>query len=194
MAAGPLFLASGLVQGLTRDGFDFSRNALSQLALGDLGWIQTVTFLLTGALLIVGAVGTARTPHAGRWAPRLIGVFGASFLLAAVFQADAGAGFPAGTPDARTATLSAHGAVHLLSGMIGYIALIAAFLVLARRFAAQDARGWALATRLAAAGVLLGFAGSSFSVPAFTLGAGLGLVWLAALTVRLTSAPPAAED
>ncbi len=34
VVAGPLFLAAGLAQGLTRDGFDFTRNAISQLALG----------------------------------------------------------------------------------------------------------------------------------------------------------------
>ncbi|MBE1531976.1 DUF998 domain-containing protein [Actinomadura algeriensis] len=193
IAAGPLFLVSGLVQALTRDGFDFSRNALSQLALGDLGWVQTVTFLLTGALLIVGAAGTGRTLRGapgGRRAPRLIGVFGASFLLAAVFPADAGAGFPAGTPETGAATLSGHGALHLLSGAIGYIALVAAFLVLARTFAARDERGWALATRTVAAAVVAGFAASSVSVPAFTVGAGLGLVWLAVITARLTSASP----
>ncbi|KJY34906.1 DUF998 domain-containing protein, partial [Streptomyces katrae] len=41
VVAGPLFLAAGLVQGFVRDGFDFTRNAISQLALGDAGWIQT---------------------------------------------------------------------------------------------------------------------------------------------------------
>ncbi|MCK8680026.1 DUF998 domain-containing protein [Streptomyces lichenis] len=41
--AGLPFLAMGLVQGLTRDGFDFTRNAISQLALDEAGWIQTVS-------------------------------------------------------------------------------------------------------------------------------------------------------
>lgn len=34
-----------------------------------------------------------------------------------MFPADAGAGFPVGAPDATS--LSAHGAVHMLSGMVG---------------------------------------------------------------------------
>ncbi|MGW7241212.1 hypothetical protein [Streptomyces sp. NPDC054804] len=37
IAAGPLFLGAGAVQGLARNGFDFTRNAISQLSLGDLG-------------------------------------------------------------------------------------------------------------------------------------------------------------
>ncbi|MEV7547880.1 DUF998 domain-containing protein, partial [Streptomyces sp. NPDC089915] len=57
VAAGPLFLAAGLAQGFARDGFDFTRNAISQLALGETGGIQTASFVLTGALLIAGAAG-----------------------------------------------------------------------------------------------------------------------------------------
>ncbi|MEU8525873.1 DUF998 domain-containing protein [Streptomyces sp. NPDC048629] len=196
IAAGPLFLSAGLIQGLTRDGFDFTRNALSQLSLGDLGWIQVTVFLLTGVLVIAGAVGmrqTLRDATGGTWVPRLIGVFGASFLLAGAFAADPGAGFPAGAPEARAASLSTHGAIHMFSGMVGYLALCAAFFVLARHFAAQNRRGWAVASRIAAAGILAGFVGSSATILAFTAGAGLGLLWLTVVTTRLMAAAPPAQ-
>ncbi|MEV6552002.1 DUF998 domain-containing protein [Streptomyces sp. NPDC051597] len=195
--AGPLFLGTGLIQGLTRDGFDFARNALSQLSLGDLGWIQVTTFLLTGFLVIAGAVGmrqALRDAPGCTWAPRLVGVFGASFLLAGAFAADPGAGFPAGAPEARAASLSTHGAIHMFSGMVGYLALCAAFTVLARHFAAQNRRGWAVASRIVPAGILMGFVGSSATVLAFTAGAGLGLLWLAVVTIRLMAAAPPARQ
>ncbi|WP_026403793.1 DUF998 domain-containing protein [Actinomadura rifamycini] len=194
MLAGPLFLAAGVAQGLLRNGYDFTRNAISQLSLGDLGWIQKTSFVLTGVLIIAGAAGIRRVLDGGpggTWAPRLIAVFGASFLVSAVFSADPGAGFPAGTPDDGTAALSTSGTVHMLGGMVGYLALCAAFLVLARRFAAQGRRGWAAASRIVPAAVLAGFAGSAGSVLAFTAGAALGLVWLTATTARLATAPPA---
>ncbi|MGP3927849.1 DUF998 domain-containing protein [Streptomyces sp. 8N616] len=189
IAAGPLFLAAGLAQGLTRDGFDFTRNALSQLSLGALGWIQVTVFLLTGLLVIGGAIAirqALRDAPGGTWAPRLLGAFGASFLLAGVFPADPGAGFPAGAPEDRVTSLSAHGTVHMLSGTVGYLALCAAFLVLARHFAARRQRGWALTARLVPVGVLAGFAASATTVAAFTAGAGLGLLGLSAATARLT--------
>ncbi|MFF0424050.1 DUF998 domain-containing protein [Streptomyces sp. NPDC004520] len=193
IAAGPLFLAAGLAQGLTRDGFDFTRNALSQLSLGDLGWIQVTAFLLTGLLVIGGALAMRRalrgTPG-GTWAPRLLGAFGASFLVAGVFRADPGAGFPAGAPEDRITSLSAHGTVHMLAGTVGYLALCAAFLVLARHFAARGQRGWALAARLLPVGVLAGFAASAATVAAFTAGAGLGLLALSAVTARLLVTTP----
>ncbi|MEU9237516.1 DUF998 domain-containing protein [Streptomyces subrutilus] len=188
VVAGPLFLLAGLAQGFARDGFAFSRNAISQLALGGAGWIQTVNFLLTAALLAVGAIGLRRVLRrgsGGRWGPALVGVLAVSFVAAALFPADAGAGFPAGAPDA--ASLSAHGAAHMISGMAGYLALCAAFLVLARPLAARGHGGWAVASCLVPLGVLAGFVGSSATVLAFTLGAGLGLVWLAAVTARLVN-------
>ncbi|SER51407.1 DUF998 domain-containing protein [Streptomyces qinglanensis] len=188
IVAGPLFLLTGFVQGVLRDGFDFSRNALSQLSLGDLGWIQVLAFLLTGGLVVAGAAGThhvLRGRTGGVWAPRLLGVFGLSFVCAAFFSADPGAGFPAGAPEARVTSLSTHGVLHLVTGMVGYLALCAAFLVLARSFAADGERRWALASRLVPVAVLAGFAASSASVAAFTIGAGLGLLWLTVLMLHL---------
>ncbi|MFF8732859.1 DUF998 domain-containing protein [Streptomyces sp. NPDC015171] len=190
--AGPLFLSVGVTEGLTRTGFDFSRNAISQLSLGSLGWIQVASFLVTGTLVAAGAVGMRRTmgrTTGGIWGPRLVGVFGASFLLAGAFKADPGAGFPAGTP-AGPATLSGHGTVHMLSGTVGYLALCAAFLVLARHFAAHGQRGWTLAYRLLPLVIITGFAASAATVAAFTAAACLGLLALTAATTRLAGPAP----
>ncbi|MFD0378415.1 DUF998 domain-containing protein [Streptomyces sp. NPDC127112] len=190
VVAGPLFLAAGLVQGFARDGFDFTRNAISQLALGDAGWIQTASFVLTGTLLIAGAAGLRRAllgGPGGTWGPALIGVFGLSFWLAAAFPADAGAGFPAGAPEATV--MSAHGTVHMAAGMLGYLALCAVFLVLARPLTSRGLRGWAVASRVVPVAVLAGFMASAVSVLAFTAGAGLGLLWLSVVTARLAFVP-----
>ncbi|MFE5589859.1 DUF998 domain-containing protein [Streptomyces sp. NPDC056549] len=190
VVAGPLFLGAGIVQGLTRDGFDFGRHAISQLALGEAGWTQTVNFLIAGALLIAGAAGLRRLlggGAGGTWGPALVGVFGASFWAAAAFPADAGAGFPVGAPEATV--MSGHGSVHMLAGMVGYLSLCAAFVVLARPLAARGHRGWAVASRLVPVAVLAGFMASAVSVLAFTAGAGLGLVALTAVTARLAVVP-----
>ncbi|MFI5986704.1 DUF998 domain-containing protein [Streptomyces sp. NPDC051555] len=190
LVAGPVFLTAGVAQGFVRDGFDFTRNAISQLALGESGWVQTVNFVLTGALLLAGAAGLRRVLRGGAggtWGPALVGVFAVSFWVAAAFPADAGAGFPVGVPGSApgAAALSGHGTVHMLGGMVGYLALCAAFVVLARPLAARGLRGWAVASRVVPVGVLAGFAGSAASVLAFTAGAGLGLLWLTAVTARL---------
>ncbi|MEW2066492.1 DUF998 domain-containing protein [Streptomyces sp. NPDC007346] len=190
VVAGPLFLAAGIVQGFTRDGFHFARNAISQLALGEAGWVQTASFVLTGALLIAGGTGLRRALRGGpggTWGPAMVGVFGVSFWAAAAFPADAGAGFPAGAPEATV--MSGHGAAHMAAGMIGYLALCAAFVVLTRPLTARGLRGWAAASRVVTVAVLAGFMASAASVLAFTAGAGLGLLWLSAVTARLAAAP-----
>ena len=190
VVAGPLFLLAGLAQGFARDGFDFLRNAISQLALGEAGWIQTASFVLTGALLIAAATGLRRSLRGGpggTWGPGLVGVFGVSFWAAAAFPADAGAGFPAGAPEATV--MSGHGAVHMFGGMVGYLALCAALVVLARPLASRGLRGWAVASRVVPVLVLVGFMGSAVSVLAFTAGAGLGLLGLSVVMARLAGAP-----
>ncbi|WP_157248151.1 DUF998 domain-containing protein [Nonomuraea typhae] len=186
IAAGPWFLGVALVQGLTREPFDFSRNAISQLSLGELGWIQVTSFVITACLAIAASIGLCRAltgGPGGTWAPRLVAVFGVSFLVSAFFSADPGAGFPDAADQA--ALLSTTGAIHMAGAMVGFLSLCAAFVVMGRHFAARGERGWAIACRLVPVGVLAGFAGSSATVMAFTAGAGLGLIWLAVVSARV---------
>ena len=58
--AGPVYLIVGLAQAFTRPGFDITRHALSLLSNGDLGWIQVTNFLVSGLLVIAGAIGMRR--------------------------------------------------------------------------------------------------------------------------------------
>ena len=149
-----------------------------------------MTFVLTGCPPIVGAAGLRRALWGDpglAWGPVLVGVFGASFWAAAVFPVDAGAGFPDGAPEVTV--MSVHGTVHMAAGMIGYLTLCGAFLVMARPLAARGHRGWAIASRFVPVAVLAGFATSAVTVLAFTAGAGLGLLWLAAVTDRLATGP-----
>src|SRR5262245_13859060 len=89
VVAGPLYLAAGLIQGLTRTGFDLARHPLSGLANGPAGFVQTANFVLTGALVIAAAAGFWRAggPRSGprlRAAAVFLGLYGACLLAAAV--------------------------------------------------------------------------------------------------------------
>ena len=131
--AGPLYVTVSLAQALTRDGFDLTRHPWSLLSNGDLGWIQITNFVLTGLLVVAFAVGLRRV-DSGKWAPRLIGVYGVSLICAGVFRADPALGFPPGTPDGAT-DISWHGFLHFLAGGVGFTCLVVACFVVARRFA-----------------------------------------------------------
>jgi hypothetical protein len=131
VVAGPVFLTAGLVQAATREGFDLGRHALSQLALGSLGFVQIAAFLLTGTLLVAASVGARRamTGAGATWGPRLVAGFGVGMLVAGVFVADPAFGYPVGTA-AGPGQVSWHGALHGVGFAVAMISWVSACLVL----------------------------------------------------------------
>ena len=193
LIAGPFYIVVGLIQALTRPGFDIARHDLSLLANGNLGWIQITNFMLSGLLVLAFAVGMRRVLRGSRseiWGPVLTGVYGLGLIGAGFFTADPAFGFPPGTP-ADAHTISWHGLLHIITAGIGFLALIAACFVLARRFASSKQRGWAaysLATGViffaAFAGVATG-SGQSWSVIGFWIGVVFAWAWIWALALKL---------
>lgn len=191
MFVGPLYLAVGLAQALTREGFDLARHPLSVLANGPGGWIQTLNFVVCGAMVIAAAVGFGRAlrPHsrASAW---LLGTFGASMVLAAIFRADPMDGFPVGTPLGPPTTMSAFGAAHFAAGALGFLALAVACLTAARAMSKRGDRGMALLSACSGIAVILGFMAPAI-VPATGPVAGIwfsvvvGWAWLAITSARL---------
>jgi hypothetical protein len=185
--AGPFYVVVGLVQGLTRTGYDFTRHDLSLLANGSLGWIQIANFVLSGLMTVAAAVGMHRST--GGWAPRLVAGYGVGLVLAGAFVADPMNGFPAGTP---AGAMSWHSLLHVVVGAAAFVCLIAACFVFARR----QTRGWARYSRVT--GVLfglsfIGIASGSDSpviVLGFTAGVLLAWAWLAAVSVHLYRTTP----
>ncbi|AXB42344.1 DUF998 domain-containing protein [Amycolatopsis albispora] len=157
--AGPVYVTASLVQGALRDGFDLSRHAWSQLAVGDGGWVQVVNLVATGLMVLAFAVGLRRALATGpgaRWAPALIGVFGLSMVVAGIFPVDAGGGFPAGAVAPEVMSTSA--LIHFAAGGVGFPCLAAGLLVLARRLAREGFARHALAARVIAPLFLASFA------------------------------------
>jgi hypothetical membrane protein len=143
LVAGPLYVVLVGLQVLTRDGFDLTRHPASVLSNGDLGWVQTTTFAVTGLLFLGFAAGLHLAGPAGRWGPRLIGLLGVGMVGAAAFPADPVDGFPPGTPLGPPTTVSGPGLAHFLVGTIAFVALMAACFVFGRRAGAAGERGWA---------------------------------------------------
>lgn len=144
-AAGPFFYASVVVQMLTRPGFDIRRHPLSLLSLGDWGWVQVATFILTGVGAIAFALGVRRALGDGRssrWGPALLGLWGVGMILAGVFPADPSLGFPPGTPAGTPDHMSWHSTLHGVGFVTAFSSLVAACGVFARRFAGLGRRGW----------------------------------------------------
>lgn len=199
VAAGPVYVIVGSIEALTREGFDPTRHDLSLLANGEWGWIHITLLVLTGLLTVAGAVGIRRVLRGDRgrtWGPLLIGIYGLGLIGAGVFVADPTGGFPPGLPASAYGTVSWHGMMHFVSGGIGFLGLIAACFVFARRFFSLGERGWAVFSVVTgvlyfaaffgiAAGSQQGGATLTFVVLAFTAAVVLGWAWVSAVAARL---------
>ncbi|WBQ08446.1 DUF998 domain-containing protein [Kribbella sp. CA-293567] len=191
LVAGPLYTAVWLGQAATREGFDITRHPASLLANGGPGWIQSVNFVLAALLTVAAAVGLHRSMsgRGSRWAPRLLGAYGVGLLLAAIFPADPGAGFPVGTPGDH-AEISARGMGHFVAGTIGFTGLIAACLVMAAYYRSTGQTGWARYSTVtgvlffgAFAGLMAG-AGKPVTITVFGVAVVLGWSWIAAICAQ----------
>jgi hypothetical membrane protein len=197
VAAGPLYVLIGLFEIVTRPGFSVFKHSLSLMSIGPQGWIHILLFIITGLLVILGAVGIRRAikgEKAGTWGPILLGIYGASLIFAGLFVPDPMRGFP---PGMTYGTISTGGILHLIAGMIGFTGLIAACFVFARRFRSQKKKGLATFSMLTGFVFLFsfigiaGFSGSSddgvvmFVTLAFYFAVLLSWIWLSTICARL---------
>jgi len=196
IVAGPLYIVLGLIQMAIRPGFDVTRHALSLLANGELGWIQTLNFLVTGILLIFGVIGVKDLLQSGigsTWAARMLGLYGLGLVGASLFKADPALGFPPGTP-LENNPISWHGMLHFVVGTIGFIGFIAACFIFARRFKSLRRSGWAWYSLITGILFLVSFIGiaSGSKGPVslfFAIAVALGFIWISALLSHLKAGP-----
>ncbi|MBF6441830.1 DUF998 domain-containing protein [Nocardia farcinica] len=142
VAAAPLFVVVWFGQAMTRAGFDPVRHPVSLLSLGALGWIQIAGFVVTGALVMVFATGLRDALGSGsgrRAGPILVFLMGVGLVVAGVFPADAGAGFPPGAPEGAPSP-SWHGVLHEIGFVLAQFAWPATCVVFTRRFFASGQR------------------------------------------------------
>jgi hypothetical protein len=188
--AGPLYVGIGTIEALVRDGFDIRRHPLSVLANGTGGWIHSTMMVVTGLLTVIGALALRRGGLRSRWAWGGILVYGAGVAAAGLMRADPTDGFPIGTPPGLPETVSWHGLGHIIAGSIGFIGLIVACLVLARRFGRAGNRAWSRFSLITGVVYILGLAGlgsgGSTAVVnlGFTVAVIVGWAWLTLLLLH----------
>lgn len=139
----PLFVLVFLIEGATRPGYNPWRNWVSELSLGELGWMQIANFIVFGLLALGFAIGLRQVLRIGRgslWGPILVAAFGLCLILAGIFVTNSNGSYPPGAP--RSSSLS--GTIHDIAGPGVFVSVTAACFVLARRFAGDpDWKGWA---------------------------------------------------
>jgi len=191
--AGPIYVLAVAGQMATRDGFDPTRHAASQLANGEWGWIQIATFLITGAMTVAAAVGVRRALGPGclaAWASSLLGAYGTGLVAAGIFRADPSDGFPPGTPPGM-GEVSWHGLAHFAVAGITFACLVAACFLIGTWFSRNGLTSWAWFSRLTGvvfAGSFLALSsgsGGATTILVFTAAVVLVWAWLSAVSVKL---------
>jgi hypothetical membrane protein len=168
-----LFVVVFLVEGAIRAdaGYDPMRMFISLLSLGQEGWQQIANFVVSGTLILGGAIGLRSVMREGpgsRWGPILIGLAGVGMVLAGVFVTDPSYGYPPGAPLGPPTSPTWHGVLHMVASVFVFFGLPIAMVVMARRFRGEGSR-WALYCWVSAVGVLVFL----FAAFAFTGVAGL---------------------
>lgn len=191
VASGPFFYAVAIAQMATRPGFDIRRHAISTLSLGDLGWIQTTNFAVTGLLAIACALGVRRAlrgRRAGTWGPVLIGLYGLGLITGAIFHPDPGLGFPPGAPATIPTTMSGHATIHMVGFSVAFLGVVAACFVFARYFAGSSRR-WVVYCILTGVItpilIVLGSSVQSWVGVIFAVAGGIAFGWVSAVAARL---------
>ena len=192
LVGGPVFVALAVLQALTRPGFDITRHPVSALTLGDAGWIQMASFIGTGILTIIFAIGVRRVirgQKASTFGPLLLAGFGVGLIIAGAFVPDPAFGFPAGAPAGMPTSISAHAALHGVGLMLAFGSLVLAIAVLARRFASQGRRGlvaYSIASAVVAFALAAGPSGEGASIR-YAIAAAIAWAWVVVLAIRLSA-------
>jgi len=149
VAAPIVFTTVYLIEGATRLGYDPLRHQVSLLSLGDRGWVQVLNFLVTGALLLVFAIGLREWlwgAPGGRVTPAAVAIAGLGLLLAGVFPTQPLFGYPPGTPEGMARDITPGSVLHVLGAILFFFGLIAAAAAFAVRSWREGSTGWAVAS------------------------------------------------
>ncbi|GCE07239.1 DUF998 domain-containing protein [Dictyobacter aurantiacus] len=194
--AGPLFIFVVLIQDYSRPGFDPRIHMLSQLSLGDGGWVQVTNFVLAGVLNLLYAVGLWRRLHPGRggtWGPIFIAAYGLGLVAVGIFRTDPSHGYPPGLPTPTQP--SWHNIIHSLGGLYVFVMLAIALAVFTRFFLSRKEYWWGCYCLLSAVLLLIvffgGFTSAALMPGALRLGTLIGWMGASMIAIKLlTSLDP----
>ena len=175
----PLFVFVFTVAGAVRPNYSPFRQNVSSLEVGELGWIQSANFIVTGFLFLAFSLGLRRAlkPLGATWQPIIIALVALGLIGAGLF-----------TPQSNAL-------LHDLSSAPVFFGLPIGCVTIGHLFQRHARPGWATYSFLTGAAILVAFAFSALGFgghPSFVRVAGLwqrisivaGWTWILLLAVR----------
>ena len=196
VAAGLLFFIVPTIEIFRRPAFDIGRHAISMLSLGEGGWKMKAVFIISGLLTFACATGMFMALGRG-WAGYatllLIGAYGVGLVMAGIYDAPAGLGFPAGTPLDHQPDMTTRSAIlHSVAFMVAYVGLMLACFALGMHFLLTEQLvpgvGSLIVGLALPAMIAIGMANLIPPGIAFYWGGMLGWLWLGATALHLAKA------
>lgn len=117
------------IDGALRAGYEPVYHTISELELGERGWIQRSNFLVMGAGVVSFAIGVQRSSDSTIGAVLLV-LFSVGLIVAGLFTPDPVRGYPPDAQPDREADLTWQAKVHDVAGPVMFLALFGACLVL----------------------------------------------------------------
>ena len=191
LAAGALFITITLVEIFARPGFDIYKHAISVLSLGERGWLMIGVFIVSGLLTMLAAYGLGHAlpgVAGGVVGALLVGIFGAGLIMAGIFPAPAGLGFPPGTPHDMQPVMDRGAMLHSVSFMIAFGSLILACFAYGIHYLLGGQAIWSAICIIAGVAIPMLIAlGMKSTIPtgiAFYLATVVAWGWLAAILIH----------
>jgi len=150
--SGLIFTISWIVQEHFKIGYDPFRIPISSLALGELGWIQTITFLVSGLSLILFAYGLKKLrtkKNFSKWIPISFFIAGIGLVGAGCFTTDPMNGFPIGTSKTIIET-TLIGNLHQIFSVLLFIGLPCAMILFSKYFSIIKNKKWLIYSNISA--------------------------------------------
>jgi hypothetical membrane protein len=140
-----LFVLIFLAEGIIRPGYDPLQYPISSLSIGERGWVQVCSFILTGCLLGSFSFGLYRSQlfaKPNRSVPWLMALVSIGLAGAGVFSTDAVYGYPSDQPY-RNAEWSTHGHLHEYFSIPVFVCIPILCFIARRYFIKKGEQHWA---------------------------------------------------
>ena len=142
--SGIIFSLSWMIQEAFKVRYNPMMIPISSLAIGELGWIQTATFLISGIALILFTYGLEKirkNEGFSKWITIFLAIGSIGLIGAGCFTTDPMNGFPPGTPETIIET-TLTGTLHQLFSVLLFIGLPIAMVFFSKHFLNAKNRKW----------------------------------------------------
>ena len=116
-----IFITSFFIQGIYKPGFNSLRHPVSSLSLGANGWIQVVTFIVTGLLIVCFSV-EVQSRLKDKMISALFVLVGIGLIASGIFSTDPLFGYPDDQAMLHK-EFTVHGKLHSVSALFVFIGI-----------------------------------------------------------------------